>query len=228
LRSRRRAPSFGAMPTFSPADVLQQLTWRYAVKRFDPAQKIPDDAWAVLEQSLHLAPSSFNLQPWKFVVVEDPELRRALRAASWNQPQVTDASHYVVFAGLRTTTTEDVDRMITLTAEARGVAVDALARYRQVIVDFVQKSWQPSDLGAWNARQVYIALGQFMTAAAMLGIDTSPLEGIDCAVYDKLLGFDGTRHLVLCACAAGYRAPDDKGATAPKARFPFAQVCERK
>jgi nitroreductase len=216
------------MAPLSPADVLRQLQWRYAVKRFDASRRIQADAWAVLEQALHLSPSSFNLQPWKFVVVEDSALREQLRAASWNQPQVTDASHFVVFAGLRTASATDVDRMIAATAAARGVAPEALARYRQVIVDFVEKGWAANELAGWNARQVYIALGQFMTAAAMLGIDTSPLEGIDCAAYDRLLGFDGTRHLALCACAAGYRAADDTGASADKVRYPFGEMLDRR
>lgn len=216
------------MPTSSPADVLQQLQWRYAAKRFDPARRIPADAWAVLEQALHLSPSSFNLQPWKFLVVEDAGLRQQLRTASWNQPQVTDASHYVVFAGMRTTTVADVDRMIEATCAARGTQPEAMARYRQVIVDFVQKGWAANDPAGWNARQVYIALGQFMTAAAMMGVDTSPLEGIDCAAYDRLLHLDGTRFTTLCACAAGYRGPDDRNAAAPKVRYGKDQIVERR
>ncbi|MFY9341982.1 MAG: NAD(P)H-dependent oxidoreductase [Planctomycetota bacterium] len=216
------------MATSSPGDVLRQLHWRYAVKRFDPARRIDDATWAVLEQSLVLAPSSFGLQPWKFVVVGTTALRQQLRAASWNQPQVTDASHYVVIAGLRTTTTADVDRMIAATAGVRGTTPEALARYRQVIVDFVQNGCAAADLAAWNARQAYIALGQFLTAAAMLGVDTSPLEGIDCAAYDRLLGLDGSRHTTLCGCAAGYRAADDRGATTPKMRYPATEIIERR
>ena len=92
----------------SPADsVLQQLHWRYATKRFDPTRQLPAATWQALEQALVLAPSSFGLQPWQFLVVETPAVRRQLRAASWGQSQVTDASHYVVFAGLRTTTVDD-------------------------------------------------------------------------------------------------------------------------
>jgi nitroreductase len=216
------------MASSSPADVLQQLNWRYAVKRFDPARRIDAPTWAVLEQSLHLAPSSFNLQPWKFLVVETPELRQQLRAASWNQPQVTDASHYVVFAGQRTSEVGDVDQMIEALARARGQEPAALARYRQVIVDFVQKGWAAADHAAWNARQVYIALGQFLTAAAMLGVDTSPLEGIDLAAYDRLLGLEGTRYTAMCACAAGYRAADDRNAAVPKVRLPFERIVERR
>jgi nitroreductase len=212
----------------SPADVLAQRRWRYAVKRFDPARKIPADAWGVLEQSLHLAPSSFNLQPWKFLIVADSALRQQLRLASWQQPQVSDASHFVVFAGLRTAEVGDVDRMIEAAATEHGIAVAALARYRTLIVDFVQNGWAAADTGGWNARQVYIALGQFMTTAAMLGIDTSPLEGIDRAAYDRLLGLEGTRWQALCACAAGYRAADDRGASSPKSRYPFEQIIERR
>ena len=208
----------------TPDHLLQQLQWRYAVKRFDPARRIPDAMWAVLEQALVLAPSSFGLQPWKFLVVETPALRQQLCAASWNQPQVCDASHYVVFAGQRTATAADVDRMIAATAASRGTTPESMARYRQVIVDFMQNGWAAADTGAWNARQVYIALGQFVTAAAMLGIDTSPLEGIDCTAYDRLLGLEGTAFTTLCACAAGYRAADDRGATSPKVRYPSNEM----
>jgi nitroreductase len=185
----------------SPADsVLQQLHWRYATKRFDPTRQLPAATWQALEQALVLAPSSFGLQPWQFLVVETPAVRRQLRAASWGQSQVTDASHYVVFAGLRTTTVDD----------------------------FLAKGWASTDLAAWNARQGYLALGQFMTAAAMLGVDTCPMEGIDMAAYDRILGLDGSRYTTLCACAAGHRAADDKYASAPKVRFAPAEVVERR
>lgn len=212
------------MPTSPPADVLQQLKWRYAVKRFDATQRIPDAAWTALEQALHLSPSSFNLQPWRFLVVADPALRQQLRAASWHQPQVTEASHFVVFAGLRTAEVGDVDRMIEAAAAARGVAPEAMAKYRQVIVDFVQKGWASADTGGWNARQVYIALGQFMTAAAVLGVDTCPMEGLDPRAYDRVLGLEGTGYATVCACPAGYRAADDRSASHPKVRYPLADV----
>ena len=213
------------MPT---TDLLQQLRWRYAVKRFDPNRRIPDDAWAALEQALVLTPSSFGLQPWKFLIVNTPALRQQLRAASWGQSQVTDASHYVVFAGLRTTTVDDVDRFLRLQSEVRNTPLDSMAGYRKVMVDFLAKGWAAKDLAAWNARQAYLALGQFMTAAAMLGIDTCPMEGIDMAAYDRALGLDGTAYTTLCGCAAGFRAVDDKYASAKKVRFPLGEVVERR
>lgn len=216
------------MPITTPSDLLRQLHWRYATKRFDPNRKLVPEVWASLEQALVLAPSSFGLQPWKFLVVETPALRAQLRTASWGQSQVTDASHYVVVTGLRTTTTADVDRYLHHQAQVRQQAFEALAGYRKVLVDFLAKGWASADLGGWNARQSYIALGQFMTAAAMLGVDTCPMEGIDMAAYDRLLGLDGSRYTTLCGCAAGYRAADDKYATAAKVRFPLDQVLERR
>ncbi len=215
------------MPT-STHELLAQLRWRYATKRFDAQKTIPADTWSALEQALLLAPSSFGLQPWKFLVVATPALRQQLRAASWGQSQVTDASHYVVFTGLRTTTEADVDRFLQCQSQVRGTPLESMAGYRKVLVDFLAKGWASKDLAAWNARQGYIALGQFMTAAAMLGVDTCPMEGIDMAAYDRILGLDGSRYTTLCACAAGYRAADDKYATAPKVRFPLGEVIERR
>jgi len=215
------------MPT-SPTELLTQLRWRYATKRFDATKAIPADTWSALEQALLLAPSSFGLQPWKFVVVTTPALKQQLRAASWGQAQVTDASHYVVFAGLRTTTVEDVDRFLQCQSQVRGTPLESMAGYRKVLVDFLAKGWASKDLAAWNARQGYIALGQFMAAAAMIGVDTCPMEGIDMTAYDRILGLDGSRYTTLCGCAAGYRASDDKYATAPKVRFPLGEVIERR
>ena len=216
------------MTATTPSAVLQQLQWRYATKRFDATRQIPAEAWAALEQALVLAPSSFGLQPWKFLVVDTPALRQQLRVASWNQSQVTDASRYVVLTGLRTTTVADVDRFLQRQCEVRGATMESLAGYRGVLVDFLAKGWASKDLAGWNARQVYIALGQLMTSAAMLGVDTCPMEGIDAAAYDRVLGLEGTPYATLCGCAVGYRAADDKYAAAPKVRFPAAQLVEHR
>lgn len=211
-----------------PTDLRARLQWRYATKQFDPSRRIPDDVWSALEDALVLAPSSFGLQPWKFLVVDDPALRTELRAASWNQSQITDAARLVVLLGRRTVTTDDVDRMITRTAAVRGLQPTTLDGYRKVLLNFVAKGWASQDLAGWNARQVYIALGQFMTAAAMLGVDTCPMEGLDMASYDRILQLDGTPFTTLCACTAGYRAAGDKNANAPKVRFDRAELIERR
>lgn len=209
-------------------EVRTRLHWRYATKKFDPARAIPDAEWAVLEESLVLAPSSFGLQPWKFLVVENPNLRAELRKLSWNQAQITDAARLVVFASQRTITSADVDRYIARTCELRQMEPQTLTGYRNVIVGFAEKGWASRDLQAWNTRQVYLALGQFMTAAAMLGVDTCPMEGIDLAGYDRALGLDGTPFTTAVACTAGYRAGDDKYASAVKVRYAASDVLERR
>jgi nitroreductase len=216
------------MTELPPDQLVERLNWRYAVKKFDADKEIPADVWAALEQSLLLAPSSFGLQPWKFLVVEDQELRQKLRDASWGQSQVTDADRYVVLTALRTTTDDDVDRYLQHQSEVRGGEVEALKGYRDVIVGFLTKGWAAKDLFGWNARQAYIALGQLMTSAAAMGVDTCPMEGIDMTAYDELLGLKDTRYATLCACAVGYRSADDKYAGAPKVRYPIDQIIERR
>lgn len=207
------------MTTLAPAALIAALHWRYATKQFDPSRSIPAETWAALEQSLVLAPSSFGLQPWRFLVVDDPGLRTQLRAASWNQAQVVDAARLVVFLGRRSLNAADADRLIARTAEVRGAPVEALKGYRDLMAGHIA-SLGPERSGEWNARQVYIALGQFMAAAALLGVDTCPLEGLDPAAYDRILGVEGGEYRTLVACVAGYRAAGDKYAAAAKVRYP--------
>lgn len=212
------------IPAVTPDALVRQLTWRYAVKQFDASRKIPPATWAALEQALLLTPSSFGLQPWAFFVVRDPAKREALVASSWGQRQVVDASHMVVFAVRKGLSTADVDAYVARIAEVRGVAPAALAGYRKMMVGFVTRPADQFDVDDWSARQVYIALGQFMTAAAMLGVDTCPMEGLDPKAYDRILGLEGTGYATVCACPAGYRASGDALATQPKVRYPLPDV----
>lgn len=216
------------MPTLSSADLVAALNWRYATKQFDPARKIPEADWKALEESLRLAPSSFGIQPWKFIVVESPELRAKLRECSWGQAQVTEASHLVVLAVKQAVDATHLDRFIADTAKTRGSTVESLAGYRKVMDGFLAGLTKSGKLEFWASKQVYIASGQFMAAAAVMGIDTCPLEGIDPAKYDALLGLTGTGWATQMTIAAGYRAASDKYATAAKVRFPAAEVIERR
>lgn len=209
--------------TIQPNDLLAALRFRYATKAFDPARKIPAETWCAFEKSLVLTPSSFGLQPWKFLVVENPEIREKLKAASWNQPQLIDASHLVVLTARTDLTQADIDSWIARLSEIQGTPIEVLAGLSGMISSF-SSAMTPAEKQAWNTRQVYIALGQLMTAAAVLGIDSCPLEGISPADYDTILGLPGTGYATAVACALGYRSPEDKYAVAPKARFPDAQV----
>ena len=216
------------MRTLAAADLVAVLNWRYATKQFDPERKIPAADWKALEESLRLAPSSFGIQPWKFIVVETPALRAKLREASWGQAQVTDASHLVVLAVKQAVDAAHLDRYFADTATTRGVAVESLAGFRKMIDGFVAGKTKAGQLEVWSAKQVYIAAGQFMAAAAVLGVDTCPLEGIDPAKYDEALGLAGTGWATQMAIAAGYRAAGDKYAATPKVRFSAAEVVERR
>lgn len=212
------------MNHLSPDALLETLRWRYAVKQFDTTRKIAGPAWAALEETLALTPSSFGIQPWRFVVVGDAAVRAKLRTASWNQSQVTDASHYVVFAHRAALGEADIDRFVERMAGVRGVTVESLAPYRGMMVGAVVKGMDTAKRDHWAALQVYIALGNFMTAAAALGVDTCPMEGLDPAKYDEILGLPAQGYRTLCACAAGYRAPGDPYARAPKVRFATGDV----
>jgi len=209
----------------STTPVLNALQRRYATKQFDANRKIDAETWNAIEQSLILTPSSFGLQPWKFLVVKNPAVRSELRTASWNQPQVTDASHLVVLTTRTDLTQNDIDAWINRMAEVQGCPTENFASLADMISGF-SSSMTPDGRRAWNSRQVYIALGQLMTTAAMLGIDSCPLEGIDPTAYDRTLGLEGSDYATVVACALGYRDPSDKYASTPKARFERSRVIE--
>ena len=147
------------MSTLSGESLLQQLTWRYATKKFDPARKISDADWAIVEQALILTPSSYGLQPWKFIVVTDPALKAKLRPATWNQAQVEDCSHYVVLTARRDITEADVDAFVARIARVRGVSVESLAAYKGYMVGDLVNGPRHATIAEWAARQAYIALG---------------------------------------------------------------------
>jgi len=207
------------MTPVSTQTITEALRWRYATKKFDAARKIPAETWSALEEALILAPSSYGLQPWKFVVVEDTATREKLSAASHGQRQPVDASHFVVFAAKKNLDAAHVDRHVRRSAEVRGVAVETLKGFGDLMKSSTEQARKAGYLDAWMGRQVYIALGEFMTAAALLGIDACPMEGIEAPKFDEILGLTALGYGALCACAAGYRAADDKYADAPKVRF---------
>jgi len=214
------------MKPITAATLLEALNWRYATRKFDPAKKIPADTWAALEQALVLAPSSSGLQPWKFIVVQDPATRQKLSAASHGQSQPVDCSHFVVFTVRKNLGADHVDRYLDRIVEVRGGTKDALKGYRDRMIGSLEKARTGGYLDMWQSHQIYIALGQFIASAALLGVDTCPMEGIDPPKYDEILGLAAQGHTALCAGAAGYRADDDKYATAKKVRFKPADVIQ--
>lgn len=208
----------------SVTELIQSLEWRYAAKSFDPGAKIPEEVWAALERSLVLTPSSYGLQPWKFLVVQNQEMKEKLRAASWNQRQVTECSHYVIFAHKTSLDEAYIDHYIRLVSDTRGVTLESLAGLKKVIVGDVIKGERSRYVREWAARQCYIALGNFMTSAAVLGIDACPMEGFNPEKYDEILGLASMGLTATVACAAGFRHPDDFLAKAKKVRFDSSEL----
>lgn len=212
------------MNTITPENLLTQLNWRYATKQFDAQRKIAPQTWAALEETLLLTPSSFGLQPWKFLVVTDAATRERLVPVSWGQRQVADASHLVVFAIKRNFGEADIDAYLNRIVDVRGASRESLAGYRGLMVGNLIQNRDEDGRKNWATNQTYIALGNFLTSAALLGVDACPLEGIEPAKYDDILGLKEQGLATVVAAAAGYRAVGDKYASARKVRFPKAVV----
>jgi len=205
-------------------EVLSALNWRYAVKKYDPAGAIPPAKWAALEQSLVLSPSSYGLQAWKFLVIDDKAVRANLRAASYGQSPVTDADKLVVFLVKKDAGASDVQRFVDRISEVRRVPAEMLEGYKQTMNQSL--SLPPEKVEAWLTRQVYIALGTFLTTAALLGVDTTPMEGFDKDKYDEILGLRAKGWKSVVLAAAGVRAADDAYGKSAKVRFPLSEVVE--
>ena len=209
----------------SPADLISALEWRYATKAFGASRKIPAETWAALEQSLVLTPSSFGLQPWKFIIITDAKVREQIVPHAWNQRQVADASHLVVMAVKKNITAADLDAFIHRMIEVRGGTPEALAGYRKMLDGTHAQGYMTED---WAKKQAYIALGQFMAACAMLRIDTCPMEGFVPAKVDELLGLGEQGLTAAVLCPAGYRSADDRYASLPKVRYAASTVIEHR
>ena len=199
--------------------LLDALEWRYATKVFDPTRKIAPDNWAALEKTLVLTPSSYGLQPYKFLIIENPSKRVELLPHSWGQKQVVDASHYVVFTARTEMTSAYVDKWIQRLVEVRKLPAEAMNSYRGMMLSDVVNGPRGKIAHDWAIRQTYIALGNLMTAAAVLKVDACPMEGLVPSEYDKILGLEKTGYATVVACALGYRSTSDKYAALAKVRF---------
>lgn len=209
-------------------ELLETLEWRYAVKKFDASKKIPENTWTAFEKSLVLTPSSYGLQPWKFLVIQDASMKKSLREFSWNQAQVEDCSHYVVCLGKKNTGKKDIENHIQRIHELRGTPLEKLEGFKKGMIGDLVDGARQAVIQEWAARQVYIALGQAMLSAALLKLDACPMEGIDPEAYDRLLKLENTEYKTLCALALGYRSEDDAFGAQKKVRFPISHIVERR
>ncbi len=207
-------------------EFIAALNWRYACKKFDPTKKVSDKDWRVLEESLRLSPSSYGLQPWKFIVIQNSELKKKLRAVSWNQSQIEDCSHLVVLTTLKRVSEAYVDKYLADIAGTRGLAVANLEGLKKVVMGDIVNGPRSKVIQDWSQRQAYIAMGNLMNTAAILNLDSCPFEGIEPLKYDALLNLESSEYATVAAVALGYRHAEDKYQTMKKVRFPTKEVFE--
>lgn len=198
--------------------IQEALEWRYATKKYNATKKISTQDWQTLTDSLTLAPSSYGLQPWKFLVIENPEVREKLKAVSWNQTQITDASHLVVFLARDTVNVDYVQKFINRVAEVRGLPLEALDGYKNMMIENIAKAPE-EQTRQWAKRQTYIAMGFLLETAALLKVDATPMEGLDPQAYDKILGLEGSGWKTTVVTALGYRHAEDTTQNFKKVRF---------
>lgn len=207
--------------------IIEQLNWRYAVKKFDATRKISEKDWQTLEQSLILAPSSYGLQPYKFVVITDENLKKELTPAAYGQPQIADSSHLVVIAYKKVLTDADVAHFVDRISEVRNAPLESQKDYEDTMKASAQKAVDEGYIETWNSRQAYITLGFILETAALLGIDATPMEGFNPAEFNRILGLEDYSAVVLCAL--GYRdTENDWLANLPKVRFPKEELIDRR
>lgn len=204
--------------------LYKQMQWRYACKKFDPTKIIREADWNILAETLRLSASSYGLQPWKFVVVQDKDLREKLKAHSWGQSPVTDASHFVVLTYKEKMDAAHIEKLVEQTAKVRELDIKTLVRFREVMINDLLHGPRAQTIEQWAQRQTYIAMGSFLTTAALMEIDTLPMEGLDPDGYDRTLELGGTGYKTVSAIACGYRSADDKYQHAKKVRFDLSDV----
>jgi len=211
----------------NPNQLLNALEWRYAAKVFDPNKKIPIEVWKTLERALVLSPSSYGLQPYRFIILTDPAKRAELLPHSWNQRQIVDCSHLIVFTARTKMTEANVDHLIQRTSQIRKIPAESLNAYRGMMLGDLVNGPRSKVIFEWSARQTYLALGNLITSAAVLGVDSCPMEGFVPAEYDRLLGLSNSGYAAVVQCALGYRSPDDKYSKLPKVRFDAKELVQR-
>ena len=188
-------------------NLIESLQWRYATKKMDPARPVPQDKVDRIIEAARLAPTSSGLQPFEIISVTSPEVRASIRAIAWNQAQITDGSHLLVFAAWDNYTAERINHMFDLTNEVRGFKNEGWETYRQsLLASYPQRDAEVNYQHA--ARQAYIALGVAMVAATEAKVDCTPMEGFDAAKLDEILGLRqrGLRSVVILPL--GYRQED--------------------
>ena len=204
---------------------LEKLNWRYATKFFDTSQKLSDEKLHILLETLRLSTSSFGVQPWKFVVVNNPQIRQDLKKHSWDQPQVVDASHLLVLCGLKNMNDEHLAKYMSSIRDTRHQTPESTVGFEKTIKAFLAKKDSVA-MQKWVREQVYIALGSLLTVCAFESIDACPMEGFVSSEYDRILGLNAKGLESVVVVPVGYRLASDKYSQLKKVRFPLHEVID--
>lgn len=196
---------------------IDDLNWRYATKKFDNTKDISAEDLDTLIEAIQLTASSYGLQPYEVIVVKEASLREELKAASWNQTQITDASEIIVLANKTHISSSYVDSYLQDIAQTRDLNIEDLQGLKGMLESTILKL-KPEDQSIWAAKQAYIALGNLLSAAAHLKIDACPMEGFDAAKYDELLKLKEKGLTTAVIATVGYRSEDDQMQFAAKVR----------
>ena len=187
---------------------LENQNWRYATKKFDATKKITTEDLNTLKEAIRLSTSSYGLQPYKIIIVENPELRAQLQVAAYGQAQVVDASHLIVFANEMNFGEEGIVNFSKNMSETRGIPLESIQGYVEYMKsNIVNLSEETRNI--WSAKQTYLALGNLLNVAAELKIDTTPMEGFVPAQVNEILGLDKLGLNATLLATLGYRHDED-------------------
>ena len=206
-------------------ELLKGLKWRYATKKFDATKKISNEDLETLKEAVQLSASSYGLQFYKVLIIEDPEIRAQLKEAAYGQTQLTDASQVFVFCNYTNPVDADVDKFVQLTAETRQQNVDALKAHADGMKGSINGQTEEAKK-IWTAKQTYIALGTLLAAAGEMRIDACPMEGFNPQEFNRILGLGKKGLNAAVVATVGYRAEDDKYQHAAKVRKPMDELYE--
>lgn len=196
---------------------IENQQWRYATKRFDPSKKVSEASLTQLKEAIRLSSSSYGLQPYKVIVIEDDNIRSQLKPAAWNQSQITDASHLIVFATINDFGDTEIDDFVSNISSSRNIALEKISDYGTFMKSKI--STLPADIkNNWAAKQAYIALANLLNAAAELRIDVTPMEGFDPNLFDAILGLKEQGLHATVIATVGYRHDDDEAQHQKKVR----------
>lgn len=199
--------------------IIDHLKWRYATKNFDASKKVSKEDLERIKEAVQFSASSYGLQLYKVLIVEDKAVREKLKSASWNQAQITDASHLLVFCNYADVSDEHIDEYLTLKSEIQKIEKSGLKGYG----DFMKGAIGAKSLEekrTWTSKQTYIALSNVLTACAELQIDACPMEGFDPMEYNGILGLEEKGLNASVIVTIGYRSEEDQTQHITKVRKP--------